>query len=153
MVLDLKHAFCELKARWHDGIYHGIFHGICHGLYHGTPKNPPDFSLTRTDFWSTMVYTIVSTRLTAYYNLYLWQVKSTLQTWNNFIISSSWSCHLVIIYMFIVNYSGTETTHYNLLPDLRRHHVPLAQPPQHPESRPIWTLISTFILMQFQYIY
>jgi hypothetical protein len=33
-----------------------------------------------------------------------------------------------------VNYSGTETTHYNPLLDLRRHHVTLAQPPQHPEA-------------------
>jgi hypothetical protein len=32
-----------LKARLHGGIFHGI--------YHGTPKNPPDFLLTWTDFW------------------------------------------------------------------------------------------------------
>jgi hypothetical protein len=25
---------------------------------YGTPKNPLDFSFTRTDFWSTMVYTM-----------------------------------------------------------------------------------------------
>jgi hypothetical protein len=45
----------SVKARLHGGIFHGIYHGIFHGIYHGTLKNPPDISLTRTDFWSVCV--------------------------------------------------------------------------------------------------